>query len=77
MMRPLNIPRGVAYIFCQGHISLTDVVEDNQHRPDFFNTDIRNELINNYMTKISPISLKKGGAYLITDVMFMSYFGRV
>ena len=77
MMKPLNIPRGVAYLFCQGLISSATLVdEDTQYRPDFLNNDMRNELINNHLTKTSPISLRKKDVYLISDVMFMSYFGR-
>lgn len=77
MMKPLNVPRGVAYLFCQGNIvSSPMVTDDTQYRPDFLNNDMRNELINNHLNNISPISLKKKLKYAITNVMFMSYFGR-
>ena len=77
MIKPLYIPRGVAYLFCQGHMSGNTVNEDTQHRPDFLNNEMRNEIINNWMNKCSPISLTKRKSYGIADVMFMSYFGRI
>ena len=77
MIKPLKIPRGVAYLLCQDLIYSETVTEDNQYRPDFLNNDMRNEIINNWMTKTSPISLKKKDDYIICEVMFMSYFGRI
>lgn len=77
MMKPLNIPRGVAYLFCQDLITGETVTEDTQYRPDFLNNDMRNEIINNHLSNVSPISLTKKTLYLITEVMFMSYFGRI
>jgi len=77
MVKPLIIPRGVAYLFAQDHISATIVTENTQHRPDFLNNSMRNEIINNHMSNISPITLVKKTAYIITDVLFMSYFGRI
>ncbi len=77
MMKPLNIPRGVANLFCQDLVYGEEVTEDIQYRPDFLNNDMRNEIINNHLTNVSPISLLKRSYYLIADVMFMSYFGRI
>jgi hypothetical protein len=76
-MKPLKIPRGIAMLFCQGLATSVMVDEDNQYRPDFLNNDMRNEVINNWMTNVSPISLTKRRHYMITDVMFMSYFGKI
>lgn len=77
MVKPLKIPKGVAFLFCQDHITGKIIEEGEQHRPDLINNSIRNEFINNYMSNISPISLIKRSGYIITDVMFMSYFGRI
>jgi hypothetical protein len=77
MMKPLKIPRGVAYLFCQDLVTGDEATEDTQYRPDFLNNDMRNEIINNWLSHISPISLVKKTPYLISDVMFMSYFGRI
>jgi hypothetical protein len=77
MIKPLNIPRGVAYLFCQDLFSGETVTADTQYRPDFLNNDMRNEIINNHLSNVSPISLTKKTYYMITEVMFMSYFGRI
>ena len=77
MVKPLNIPRGVAYLFVQDLFYGETVTEDTQYRPDFLNNDMRNEIINNHLSNISPISLTKKRYYMISEVMFMSYFGRI
>ena len=77
MVKPLIIPKGVAYLFCQDHINVVPVTEETQFRPDFINNGMANEVINNYMSNISPISLTKKTLYIITDVLFMGYFRRI
>ena len=77
MLKPLNIPKGVAYLFCQGLSYVNEVKEEDQFRPDLLNNGLRNEVINNYMSETSPISFLKHNYYIITDVMFMAYFGRI
>jgi len=77
MVKPLNIPKGVAYLFCQDLIYGSEVKEEEQFRPDLLNNSMRNEIINNYVSEVSPISLIKHKFYMITDVMFMTYFGRI
>ena len=77
MVKPLKIPKGVSYLFCQDHFYYDTISESTQHRPDFVNNNMRNELINNYMSNTSPISLTKKTFYIITDTLFMSYFARI
>ena len=76
MISPLKIPRGVANLFAIGMAEGDIVNENTQFRPDFLNNDIRTEIINNWMTNISPISLEKKQAYIFVDVTFISYFGK-
>lgn len=81
MLKPLNVPRGVAKIFMIG--SSTEIVIDEtyNHRPDRILASvgmksIMKEFINNYLSNVSPISCKNGTTYIVTDSLFNAYFSK-
>ena len=81
MLKPLNIPRGVAKIFMIGNSTETIIDETYNHRPDRVLSSsgmksIMKELVNNYISNISPISCKNGTTYIITDSLFNAYFSK-
>ena len=79
MIKPVKLPRGVANIFMLGNSSEVKVMESWNHRPDKIlelvgQKSMKYEIINNYMSNTSPISLKNGDKYIITDRTFGGYF---
>lgn len=81
MLKPLKIPRGVANIFMLGDIDQMDINENLAYRPDkvmdqFGMKSMVKEIVNNYISNISPISCKTGTEYLIADSLFNGYFVR-
>ena len=81
MLRPLKIPRGIANILMLGDIDTLFINEKYSHRPDKILDDygqksISKEMINNYLSNVSPISCKNGVEYIIADSIFDAYFIR-
>lgn len=81
MLKPLNIPRGVAKIFMLGNSNEIVINETYNHRPDrilanYGMKSIMKELVNNYLSNISPISCKNGTEYIVTDSLFNAYFSK-
>ena len=80
MIKPLVIPRGIANIMKLGNCIEIDVVQNWYHRPDKLIDEITPapsmvlEVMNNYVSNTSPISLKKNSTYTIVDNMFKEYF---
>jgi hypothetical protein len=82
MLKPVKIPRCVANIFSIGNSTDINIIENFEYRPDKIQETLNapsmnKELIDNYMSNISPITLRKGSTYTITDNMFKGYFGNV
>ena len=80
MLKPVKFPRCVANLFAIGNSSELPITQDFEYRPDKIPTalnqaSMKEELIDNYMSNISPISLKKGFKYTVTDSLFKGYFG--
>ena len=81
MLNPLKIPRGVANLFMIGDVDVTTITEDVAHRPDKIlkrcgmNSMVK-EIVNNYISNISPISCENGAEYIVTDALFNGYFVR-
>ena len=79
MIKPLKIPRGIGNIFVLGNSSDIPIIEKWKHRPDKIldvigQASVKKEMLNNYMSNTSPISLKNGDTYIITDELFEGYF---
>ena len=79
MLKPIKIPRCVANLFSIGNGTDINIIEDFEYRPDKIPETLnmpsmREEIIDNYMSNTSPISLKKGDVYTVTDGMFKGYF---
>lgn len=82
MLKPIKIPRGIANIFAVGNSTDMNIIESLEYRPDkiqeMINTpSMAKELTDNYMSNVSPITLKKGSDYIITDNLFKGYFANV
>ncbi len=82
MLKPVKIPRCVANLFSIGNSSTMKIIEDFEHRPDkipakFNMPSIREELVDNYISNKSPITLSKGDEYTVTDALFKGYFANV
>jgi hypothetical protein len=82
MLKPLKLPRGVLNIFAINNSSKITITQDYEHRPDKIfakvnKPSMRDELVDNYMSNISPISLSKGDSYVVTDTLFKGYFANV
>ncbi len=81
MLKPLKIPRGVANIFMLGDTDEIIINESLSYRPDrvmdqFGMKSMVKEIVNNYISNISPISCENGKEYLIADSLFNGYFVR-
>lgn len=79
MIKPVKVPRGIANIFAIGNSSEITITENWKHRPDKILDSIgqksmKYEILNNYMSNVSPISLVNGTNYIITDRTFGGYF---
>ena len=79
MIKPLNIPRGIANLFAIGNSSEIPIIQMWEKRPDQILESIgqksmKKELINNYVSNQSPITMKIGDRYVITDSLFGGYF---
>jgi len=79
MLKPLKIPRGIADLFVLGDSSEIPIIESWKRRPDKILVSIgqasmRSEIINNYISNKSPITLKNGDTYTVTDDLFEGYF---
>ncbi len=82
MLKPIKIPRGIANIFAVGDSTDMNITEDLEYRPDkiqeIINTpSMAKEIVDNFMSNISPITLRKGDTYVITDNLFKGYFANV
>ena len=79
MLKPIKVPRGIANLFALGNSSEIPIIEVWANRPDKIldvvgQKSMKNELINNYMSNKSPISLHVRDRYLITDDIFTGNF---
>lgn len=79
MIKPIKIPRCVANILSIGNYAELTINENFEYRPDRIPETLnmpsmREEIIDNYMSNKSPITLKKGDTYIVTDGMFKGYF---
>lgn len=82
MLKPLKLPRGVVNLFRLGNSAEMPITQDYEHRPDKIfsklnKASIRDELVDNYMSNISPITLDKSDTYIVTDSLFKGYFANV
>ena len=78
MLKPMSFPRGVLMMFLPDNADEVTVTEPGEHRPDLFleKPSVVTELQNNYVTNISPISCTKGTSYMMTGLIYRTYFGR-
>lgn len=79
MLKPIKVPRCVANLFAINDSAELTITEDLAFRPDKIPEklnvkSINEEIIDNYMSNTSPISLKKGDTYTVTDALFKGYF---
>lgn len=79
MMKPLKLPRGVCNLFSIGNSVTFNVPEKWNHRPDFIldsvgGKSMKGELVNNYISVTSPITLNKGDSYTVVDSVYKNYF---
>ena len=80
MFRPVKIPRCVANLFSIGNSTDMIITENFEYRPDKIPESVNmpsisEEVVDNYMSNTSPISLRKGDIYTVTDKLFKGYFG--
>lgn len=81
MIKPVKFPRCVANLFSLGNSTTIGITQDLEHRPDKIpimlnHASMKEELIDNYISNKSPITLKKGDSYVITDSLFKGYFAQ-
>ena len=79
MLKPVKIPRCVANLFSIGNSVDITITENFERRPDKIPesvnvASIREEIVDNYISNKSPITLKKGDTYTVTDKLFKGYF---
>lgn len=80
MINPLKIPRGVGNIFKLGDCVEITVKQNWCCRPDKLIQEVTPlpsmvlEILNNYVSNTSPISLRINSTYTIVDNMFKEYF---
>jgi hypothetical protein len=77
MFKPIRFPRGIANLFSIGLCSKQIVGEGYQHRPDKLSGGMKEELINNNLSNISPISCEKGKVYSTASQMFIGWCGSI
>ena len=80
MFKPVKIPRCVANLFSIGDSTDMVITENFEYRPDKIPESVNmpsisEEVVDNYMSNTSPISLRKGDIYTVTDKLFKGYFG--
>lgn len=80
MFKPVKIPRCVANLFSIGNSTDMIITENFEYRPDKIPESVNmpsisEEVVDNYMSNTSPISLRKGDIYTVTDKLFKGYFG--
>ena len=80
MFKPVKIPRCVANLFSIGNSTDMIITENFEYRPDKIHASVNmpaisEEGVDNYMSNTSPISLRKGDIYTVTDKLFKGYFG--
>lgn len=80
MFKPVKIPRCVANLFSIGNSTDMIITEKFEYRPDKIPESVNmpsisEEVVDNYMSNTSPISLRKGDVYTVTDKLFKGYFG--
>lgn len=80
MFKPVKIPRCVANLFSIGNSTDMVITENFEYRPDKIPESVNmpsisEEVVDNYMSNTSPISLRKGDIYTVTDKLFKGYFG--
>ena len=83
MINPLKIPSGVANIMMLNDCIKIGIQQDWVHRPDKLIEEVAPmpsmnlELLDNYVSNTSPISLKKNSSYYLMDNLFKEYFSYV
>ena len=82
MLKLVKVPRGVANLFIIGNSASMTITEKFEDRPDKIPeslnmASIREEIIDNYISNKSPITLRKGQTYIVTDALFKGYFANV
>lgn len=82
MLKPINIPLGVAKLFEVEEIYVVKVTDEVSYRPDlllskYANASIKHEIINNYLNGTSPLSLSKGNKYNVTSLSFINNFSNM
>lgn len=80
MLKPVKIPRCVANLFSIGNSADMVITENFEYRPDKIPESvnvpsINEEIVDNYISNKSPITLRKGDIYTVTDKLFKGYFG--
>ena len=75
--KPIAFPRGIANIFAIGLSNSGKVVQDWEFRPDKVAKGMKEELINNNLSNVSPISCKKGVPYKFASQTFVGWFGGI
>ena len=80
MIKPISIPRGIANIFLIGLANADSYNEETQYRPDKIHSNngisgIKDEIIDNYISVMSPIEACKGTIEIFVQPLFKSYFG--
>ena len=79
MLKPIKIPRCVANLFSIGDSAEMTITEVFEYRPDKIPesinvASINEEIVDNYISNKSPITLRKGDVYTVTDKLFKGYF---
>lgn len=77
MFKPIRFPRGIANLFSIGLSTEGQVAEGWQFRPDKVSGGMKEEIINNNLSNVSPISCKKGKAYKVASQAFIGWFGGI
>ena len=79
MLKPVKVPRCVANLFSIGNSVDITITENFEYRPDKIPesvnvASISEEIVDNYISNKSPITLTKGENYTVTDKLFKGYF---
>ena len=80
MLKPVKVPRCVANLFTIGNSTDMTITEAFEYRPDKIPESVNmpsitEEIVDNYISNKSPITLRKGDIYTVTDKLFKGYFG--
>ena len=81
MINAFKIPDGLALLMSVGSSNDYEITDIVQYRPDkvtkfLYGSSVHDEIINNALSNVSPISCTNGKKYTVSNVLFRNFFAR-